>query len=363
MDISVTPAVAKLGEKLTVNLPGNYWCRVLCYLGPDALEDGDYQHKAEIPLYPYLWLQFLPDCTDTRSLPPERVPWVEVEVYDDDGVVLARLEERFDIVVGQEFAPELDWDLSPVNTLSQILQPGYQDRYFQGVSRVQAVTDVNCWPGARVVKTNLEVEGKTYEGLNGPLQSHVLTSMGETLVKISATDSRGLTTTYQEIIHLTPYTRPVAALAEQGAYRSDDAGNPDPEGSYLSVYALATTYPLTGGNEGYLRYRLTPVGGSPGSFSTVSLEQGVVPGVVLLPEYSYTLEILPCDQVCQGNILQVTIPKRGVYAHQTDDGLALGMYRQQGGLEVAWPARFYDSVSIGSATLTEDTLKKLLKLL
>ena len=363
MTITVTPTVVQMGQTLTITLPANCSCRVLCYFGLQTLIDGTYTDKAVIPLIPGVWLPQLPTCADTRLLPPNHSPWVEVEAYDKNGQFLQRWGKRFDIVVGQEFAPELDWLLTADNTLSQIMKPSYGGLYFQGVSRVQAATEARCWDGATLVKTAMEIEGKTYEGLNETLISHVLTTMGQTVVKISATDSRGLTTTYQETITITPYSRPVAVVGEQGIYRCDDKGNPDDGGSYLYVHAAATTYPLTEGNTGYLRYRITLVGSTPGSFSSANLQSGILPGVMLLPEYNYTLELLPCDQVCQGNVLQITVPKRGVYAHQTDDGLALGMYRQDGGLEVGWPARFYNTVTLGSTTLTEDTLKKLLKLL
>ena len=361
MSITIKPETAQMGRYMAITLPENCTCRVQCYLGKEAITDGTYRDIADILLEPNKWLAHLPDCADTRTLDAKDAPWVEIEIYDLEGQYKETVEKRFDIVVGQDFAPELHWVLSPVNTLSQVLEAPFQNMYFQGVSQVQADFDVRCWEGASLSKITLEAQGKTYEGVSGSLVSQVLTSMGNLELTVSATDSRGLTTTYQETIPVTPYARPVATLGDMGVFRCDGEGNPDPGGSYLYVHAAATAFPLAGENQGHLSCRVYPVGTTPGDFS--SLETALVPGAVLLPEYSYILELLPYDRVCQGAILQLTIPKQTPYAHQTDEGLALGMYRDKGGLEVAWPVHLSDTLTLGSTTLTEEILQNLLKLL
>ena len=361
MSITIKPETAQMGRYLTISLPENSTCRVQCYLGRQAITDGTYRDIADILLEPDKWLTHLPTCADTRTLDAKDAPWVEIEIYDLEGQYKETVEKRFDIVVGKDFAPELNWVLSPVNTLSQVLEAPFQNMYFQGVSQVQADFEVRCWEGASLSKITLEAQGKTYEAASGSLVSQVLTAMGNLQVTVSATDSRGLTTCYQETITITPYARPVVALGEQGVFRCDPEGNADPGGSCLYVHAAATVFPLAGENRGHLSCRVYPVGTTPGDFS--SLETAIVPGAVLLPEYSYILELLPYDRICQGAILQLTIPKEMPYAHQTDEGLALGMYRDKGGLEVAWPVHLHSALTLGGTTLTEDTLKKLLKLL
>ena len=361
MAIVITPAVANIGESITVSLPENCRCRVQLCLEKDTLTDGAFEEKAQILLQPYIWLPRITSCADTRDLPDAQAPWVLVEIYDEQGQYKETVEKRFDVVVPQKYAPDIDWFFFPQNDLSQVLDPVYADFYFQGVTRVRAQTYVHCHEGASVKSVTMEAEGKTYQSATEELVSDVLTGMGKIPVKITATDTRGLSVSYTDYVTVTPYARPVAVLGEQGVFRCDEKGNPDPGGTYLYVHAAATVFPLSGENQAGLSCRVTPVGMTPGAFSPI--ERGIVPGAVLLPEDNYLVELLPYDSVCQGNILSVTVPKQAVYAHQTDDSLALGMYRDQGGLEVAWPARFYDTLTIGSATLTEEALEKLLDLI
>lgn len=317
-----------------------------------------------IPLEASAWLPLLPDCADTTALPGANAPWLLVEIYDETGQYKETAEVRFDVVVTDDFAPELNWMLYPKNDLSSVLDPAYESTYFQGITQVLAQTDVRCWEGATVAKVTMEVEGKTYCGTTENLVSYALTSVGEVAVTLTATDSRGLSISYEDFVTVTPYARPVVVLGEKGVFRCDASGNADTGGNYLYVHAGASVFPLSGENTGGILCRVTPVGLTPGDFPQTVLEaEGVVEGAQLLPEYNYLVELLPFDGVCQGNILPLTIPKQTVYAHQKDASLALGMYCDKGGLEVAWPARFYDTLSLGSATLTEESLQKLLDLI
>lgn len=364
MAITITPAVANIGGNITVSLPAGCRCRVQLYLGTKSLTDGTYENEAEISLPAKTWLPLLPDCGDTRSLPAAQAPWVLVEIYDGTGQYKETAEKRFDVVVGSQYAPELDWLLSAKNDLSQVLNPAYKSMYFQGVTQVLAQTEVRCWTGAKLKKITLQVDGKTYESDTEEVVSDALSSMGQVPVTITATDTRGLSTSYTETIEVTPYARPVAVLGGQGVFRCSSTGNPDPGGTNLYVHAAPRVYPLSKENTGGIRIRVTPVGYTPGAFSQTPLAaQGVVSGVQLAPEYNYLVELQPYDMVCQGNILSVTIPKQAIYAHQKDAALALGMYSEKGGLEVAWPARFYSPVFLGNTALTESALKKLLQLI
>lgn len=363
MSITITPAVANIGESITVSLPENCRCRVQCVLNGEYLTDGTFEEEAQIFLQPSQWLPLLPTCNHTTALPAKDAPWLLVEIYDETGQYKETAEVRFDVVVGDQFAPDLDWFLFPKNDLSSVLDPAYENTYFQGITQVLAETYVRCWEGATVAKVTMEVEGKTYEAATENLVSHALTSVGQVAVKLTATDSRGLSVSYEDFVTVTPYARPVAVLGEKGVFRCDENGNKDAGGSYLFVHAGARVFPLSGENKGGIRCRITPVGRTPGDFLEAPLEsEGVVEGVVLLPEWNYLVELQPFDGVCQGNILSITVPKQTVYAHQKDASLALGMYCDKGGLEVAWPARFYDTLSLGSATLTEETLQKILAL-
>ena len=244
--------------------------------------------------------------------------------------------------------PTVSATLSPVSGLSGELAK----QYIQGVSKVKAAITAAGKQGTGIASLSMSVEGKSY-GSSATYTSGVISGYGDITVTVTAKDKRGFSNSASYPISVLAYTKPTAKVTKCTRCLAD--GTEDDSGTCLRIKASKSFSSLSGLNSCKLmfRYRLTT--GSVASFSewipflsatAGSSFDGVVDTVSFSPKSNFVVQFAAEDGVVGTNVgTSYTIPNEAVYWHRTRDGLALGMYKQKGGLEVAW-----DSHLIGNVT-------------
>lgn len=103
----------------------------------------------------------------------------------------------------------------------------------QLVSSVELRTQVTTQYGAAIRSMALTLDGKPYG-------SEVLTESGDRLLKLTVTDSRGLTGTWQQTLTVLPYAFPEIRIDASRWSGPDESGKPDDGGSYAKVTLTGT---------------------------------------------------------------------------------------------------------------------------
>ena len=243
--------------------------------------------------------------------------------------------------------PTVSATLSPVSSLSGDLAK----QYIQGVSKVKAAITAAGKNGTSIASMSMSVEGKSY-GSSAAYTSGVISGYGDITVTVTAKDKRGFSNSASYPISVLAYTKPTAKVTKCTRCLAD--GTEDDSGTCLRIKASKSFSSLSGLNSCKLmfRYRLTT--GAVASFSewipflsatAGSSFDGVVDTVSFSPKSNFVVQFAAEDGVVGTNVgTSYTIPNEAVYWHRTRDGLALGMYKQAGGFEVAWKSNFLGPV-------------------
>lgn len=247
--------------------------------------------------------------------------------------------------------PAVSATLAPVSGLSGNLAK----QYIQGVSKVKATITAAGKYDTDIASTSVSVEGKSY-GSSAAYTSGVIAGYGDITVTVTAKDKRGFSATASYTIPVLAYTKPTAKVTKCTRCLAD--GTEDDSGTYLKIKASKSFSALSVSGTNLnscklmFRYRLTT--GSVASFSewipflsatAGSSFDGVVKTVSFTAKSSFVVQFSAEDAVVGNNVgTSYTIPNETVYWHRTESGLALGMYKQNGGLEVAWKSNFLGPV-------------------
>lgn len=262
--------------------------------------------------------------------------------------------------------PSVGMTLSAVSGLSS----AFTGLYIQGRSKVDANFSSSGKYGASIIDNSMSIQGKSY---GSPYTSEYMAQSGDILVTGYATDSRGFRSSAAQYITVIPYTIPAVRVSL--CERCNAAGELDETGTYLRIQATRTYSKClaSGVQKNYcqirFRYRLSTAPESAysgwitllaGSNSSDTYD-GIVNSVVFSSTSSYIVQVGVVDDVGESSNIAFTIQSEEVYWHRTARGLALGMYKSAGGLEVGWDARFYGDVYIGdSGTTLKDYIKSVI---
>lgn len=254
--------------------------------------------------------------------------------------------ETFQVTVPDNDAtkPTVSMSLKPVSNLPS----EFAGLYIQGRTKVDADFTGSAKFGASMGAYSMTVGGKTY---GSPYASAYLTTDGSVEVKGTGTDSREISRVVTETINVLKYAKPQAKLTRCERCSAD--GTPNDSGESLLLTVGKVYSDLNGKNrcKAYLRWRLATAPET-GYSSWIELPgqtadgfSGVYSNVVFMATVSYVVQVKVQDTVGEYATISATIPTAEVHSHETHNGLALGMYRDSGGFEVAWDTHLYGNVS------------------
>lgn len=274
---------------------------------------------------------------------------VTLYTYSESGTQLGSGSSgSFPVTVPESTGPTLS--ITGVSPVSGLPAP-FDGLFIKGKSRVRATAEASGQYGASIIGCRFSVEGKTYSSGG---TSDYLTTAGTVIVRAEATDSRGYTRGTAVSISVLDYAAPTVAVS--CCARADDSGALSDSGTRLRVTAAGSVASLGGRNSGQLWFQWKPATAPDSGFSQKTVLSGaafdgLIPGLTFQKQTSYVVRIGVTDTLGETATAAFTVMTERICWHRGEDFLSLGMYAQNGGLECAWPARFYGQVYIGDETL------------
>lgn len=194
------------------------------------------------------------------------------------------------------------------------------------------VSKVSARYGAKMRSLTARLGGLTSEG--GVLGTITAT---ETAVVVTATDSRGKSSSETLSITAHPYSIPV--LSGVSVYRADSSGAESEAGAFYAVTA-AVTYSAAGGAINCaLTAAVKPAGGSYGAEDALVSGETAVLGGALSDTTTYIVRVSALDTLGGTASVEVTIPTAAVAFHirEGGDGIGLGKYGETAvAVDSAW---------------------------
>lgn len=269
--------------------------------------------------------------------------------------------EEFTVTVPEtaETKPEIRIDeIVPVHALPGV----FGGLFLRGKSALKASVTTELKYGASVAACIITVEGKTYAP---DVATEILSSPEKVKVKATVKDSRKFYGTYYQDVTVYDYEKPKAVVSACARCAAD--GTPDEAGTCLRITAQRSFSAIVADgvqkNKCRLRWRWKIASAPDSGYSDwaeligededTDAYNGVIDTVVFAKENSYVVQIGAEDTVGDSSETSITVPTEEVYWHRKRNALALGMYSIKGGFEAAWPAWFYQNVSLNGNLIRE----------
>lgn len=319
---------------------------------------------------PATWFPNITDRRDTTGLSNANAPSVKVTTYDADGIKIgSTVSKRFDIYIpdSEDTQPKVEIDsIKPVSSLSS----PFNALYIQGLSKVQAEITAEGKYGAKISSCNMKVNGETYDA-DDDYTSEYFSGYGNTTVKVTAKDSRGISKSVEETINVLPYTKPmlITHSAENKIIcaRCDKDGYLKDSGTYLKIKAGRSYQPLTDNgvqnNFCQIQYRYKTDGGEYSSWKTILAKTAASDEIdtepllegALLANTSYAVQVRAIDDVNRNDTKTFNIPTDKVFRHKRigGKGLGLGTYCERDNLFVVsedWDCELRGNVEVGGGS-------------
>lgn len=188
------------------------------------------------------------------------------------------------------------------------------------------VSKVSARYGARMQSLTARLGGLTSEG--GVLGTITST---ETAVVVTATDSRGKSSSETLTIAAHPYSIPV--LSGVSVYRADINGDESEAGAFYAVTAAVSFSAAGGAIDCALTAAIKPAGGSYGAEDALVSGEMAVLGGALSDTTTYIVRVSALDTLGGAASIEVTIPTAAAAFHirEGGDGIGLGKYGEAEG--------------------------------
>jgi hypothetical protein len=255
-------------------------------------------------------------------------------------------------------------ELKPISNLSS----PFDTLFIQGNSKVKADFTAEGKHGSSITSCSIVVEGERYDSTD-EYTSEYLSVYGNVAVTITATDSRGITGSITENIDVIAYGKPKINAADGEddiiCARCDADGNISDSGTYLKVKARRSYSKVVSEVQKNfcaiaVRYRATA--GQFSEWETILSKEDLTTNTVdssplldgaLSVDTSYDVHVCVKDDISEAVYVTFHIPTDKIQSHEGNGFLALGKYSEKEGLECAWPAEFYDDVTIRGGAITD----------
>ena len=295
------------------------------------------------------------------SIPNSDAAYITLKLYTFNGESnIGDNTVSFIAYVGKEYNTEPEITINELTPISALSSP-FDSLFIQGKSRVKVDFTAEGKYGSTITSCSISVEGESY-GTADDYTSEYLSGYGDIPVTITATDSRGITSTVVRNIDVLAYSKPkIMALSDGGdivCTRCDADGNISPSGTYLKVQARRSYSKVMSGDQKnfcsiMVKYR--PTAGTYFPWQTVLAKDDLSTNIldseplldgVLAVDTSYEVQVGVKDDISDAVYATFHIPTDKIDSHEGNGFLALGKYSEKSGFECAWQAEFYDDVTI-----------------
>lgn len=298
------------------------------------------------PLY---WCEDLPDAVSGTASMTAQVSFDSViDALDDPHV--CSLQSPFTVYVPESLRPTGTLETEMVYGNDVARQWGTALR---GISRLRYAVTAQPAMGAAVTACTLRLGAQEQSGLQGELPP--FTAPGEFQPVAHISDRRGRSAEVRGAeITVWDYYRPT--LSGISVLRCSQNGNANSGGAYLKVRAVAKCAAVDGRNSVTLRVRIRPVGGTWGSF--VTLTSGTAKILAASATAVYEAEFTAADALGSTNSVTALSGTAAVAFHLREggDGAAFGKRAPSEGLHCAWDAHF-DGAVTASGKVTAGSLQ------
>ena len=245
--------------------------------------------------------------------------------------------------------------------------------YIQGMSLVGVLlksNEITVPYGGSIASVTITVNGNNYDSNFAEVP---LPNAGTVPIFIKATDNRGNTGTYETSIQVEAYAPPVLIMHE--AYRCDSSGAKNENGAYLYVSFANYSISSCGGYNSVTRHIMYKPTNSGDAYMTASVDNDTaILALGLSNETNYSIILYIKDAFFESNNEHDTVTTETITFHAKDGGKAVGIgmfvtNEADESFHVAWDTNIYGKLDItgplriGGATMTEETLMRLLQLL
>lgn len=211
--------------------------------------------------------------------------------------------------------------------------------------------------GSTITAYKTVIEGKTYTGATPTTAT--LTTSGNITAKVTVTDSRGRTATFDKTVYLIPYTPP--QITGLSCFRSTATGVADYEGLNVSI-SLAFSV-ATADNKNTVSYKLESLKNGATTWETIksgntfTSAETIVTGAVFSPDSAYDVRLSVTDYFATvTRIVDIPTAFTLLDFNASGRGIAFGKVSEGDGVEFGLPAHFsHGETPEGSVELTSNT--------
>lgn len=241
-------------------------------------------------------------------------------------------------------------DIKPSLTISISDATSYYNTYggyVQGWSKLKITADPKLAYDSPIASYKIVAGGKTYT--SNPATTSVITSSSKVKVQASVTDKRTRTSdVVEDEVSVIPYSPPVVTL---NAYRCDENGTKNDEGSYIKITLSAKIASLN--NKNTATYEINYSGGASGKI-TGSGTTYTSDAIACDVSKACDIEVVVNDKLSHGDgTATVPIAFTLMEFYNTGKGVAFGKVATRDGLDCAMPAYFTGGVYIDGKSLAD----------
>lgn len=289
---------------------------------------------------PASWIDALPNSTSGTAK-------VTVSTYNGSTKIGSDVSKNFTITVPTSVVPTV----SATTTLVNDTVPSSWGIYVQGKSKCKITVSGSSPYGATIKSFAISGTNGKYSGSlssAGSWTSPYITESGSVSFKVKATDTRNRTASTTKSITVYPYKNPSISITK--VFRCTSDGTASDTGTYISASILTSNYSDCNGKNTITQtvmYRES-------TSSTWSTATSVTTGTpVILGDdsisnsKSYVIRFTITDAF-GSSTKNITVSTSGCLLNirKAKDGLAIGKFAEQSGLDIKWDSTFRSDVNV-----------------
>lgn len=289
---------------------------------------------------PASWIDALPNSTSGTAK-------VTVSTYNGSTKIGSDVSKNFTITVPTSVVPTV----SATTTLVNDTVPSSWGIYVQGKSKCKITVSGSSPYGATIKSFAISGTNGKYSGSlssAGSWTSPYITESGSVSFKVKATDTRNRTASTTKSITVYPYKNPSISITK--VFRCTSDGTASDTGTYISASILTSNYSDCNGKNTITQtvmYRES-------TSSTWSTATPVTTGTpVILGDSSisnsksYVIRFTITDAF-GSSTKDITVLTSGCLLNirKSKDGLAIGKFAEQAGLDIKWDSTFRSNVNV-----------------
>ena len=289
---------------------------------------------------PASWVDALPNSTSGTAK-------ITVSTYNGSTKIGSDVSKNFTITVPTNVVPTV----SATTTLVNDTVPSSWGIYVQGKSKCKITVSGSAQYGATIKSFDISGTNGKYSGSlssAGSWTSPYITESGSVSFKVKATDSRSRTASTTKSITVYPYKNP--SISTTKVFRCTSDGTASDTGTYISASILTNNYSDCNGKNTITQtvmYRES-------TSSTWSTATSVTTGTPVIlgngsisNSKSYVIRFTITDAF-GSSTKDITISTSGCLLNirKAKDGLAIGKFAEQSGLDIKWDSTFRSDVNV-----------------